>query len=65
MTNREDIIIPERYDIYRQDLSKDYLELQYMGFVHTIAEARTMCKSFCEADKEAMSGKATYIFKLS
>lgn len=36
MTER--VAIPESYEIYQQDLTKDYLCLTPMGFIRTIAE---------------------------
>lgn len=58
--------IPTRYEIYLQDLSKPYIDLTPVGYVHTIEEARTMCKALREADKEMCDrGVHTYLFKCS
>lgn len=57
------IAIPERFDIFQQDLTKNYLSLQYFGFVLSITEARTMCRVLNETDiQEVKAGHHTYIF---
>lgn len=48
MANKE-ILIPHRYNVYMQDLEKGHLELQLLGFVSTIDEAKTMVSIFREA----------------
>jgi len=58
-----DIAIPEKYEIYMQDLSKQYIDLKPMGFVKTIEEAQTMCKVFAECDAETKKGLHTYLFR--
>ena len=63
MKNTNNLAIPKRYNIYLQDLTKDYIKLVFMGFVNSISEARTMCKALKEADKyEVERGTHTYIF---
>ena len=58
------VAIPERYDIFMQDLTKPYIELKFMGYVKTIQEAVTMCKVLKEADKDLVDrGFHTYLFR--
>lgn len=59
------LIKPVRYDIFRQNLMKQYIELQFVGYVTDISAARNMCKVLHECDPDAKSGFATYLFKLS
>ena len=57
------VAIPERFDIWQQDLSKPYIALQYLGFVKTQAEAKEMLKAFALCDKSAVeSGLRAYFF---
>lgn len=56
------ISIPERYKIFRQDLTKTYLAIQEMGYVRSFSEAKTMCKVFNETDPAVKVGQATYVF---
>lgn len=60
----DNIAIPERYDIFMQDLSKPYIELKFMGYVRNIQEAVTMCKALKEVDKDMVErGLHTYLFR--
>jgi len=45
---KNEILKPTCYEIYSQDLSKKYLELQFLGYVRDIESAKTMCKCFRE-----------------
>lgn len=55
--------IPERYDVWQQDLTKDYVCLTLMGHVHTQSEARNMLAVFNECDKKAIrNGHHAYFF---
>ena len=57
------VSIPERYDIWQQDLTKPYIALQFMGFVKTQNEAKELLKSFNFCDKQAVeSGFHAYFF---
>ena len=57
------VAIPERFDIWQQDLSKKYLSLKFMGFVHTQVEAKEMLKAFNLCDKQAVKcGLHAYFF---
>lgn len=58
----DELAIPEEFDIYQQDLTKDYLQLRFMGKVYSIQEARAMCKVFQEQDKLAQDGHHSYVF---
>ena len=42
------ILVPKKYELYMQDLSKDFLELTFLGYVRTLSEAKNMCKVFKE-----------------
>jgi hypothetical protein len=46
--NKKEILIPHRYNVYMQDLEKGHLELELLGFVKTINEAKTMVSVFRE-----------------
>lgn len=61
----ERVAIPEIYEIYQQDLTKDYLSLIPMGFVRTIEEARAMCKVFSDVDEDVSKGRHTYLIRCS
>lgn len=57
------LAIPERYDIWQQDLTKSYLCLTFMGFVRTQSEARNMLQVFnCADKKEVEMGHHAYFF---
>ena len=43
------IAVPIYYEIYKQDLLHDYIDLELLGVVRTIAEARNCCSLFREA----------------
>ena len=59
----QNLAIPERYDIYQQDLTVPYIKLTKLGHVRTIDEARTMCAAFNQQDHQAVvDGRHTYIF---
>lgn len=60
--DKEEVLIPHRYNVYMQDLGKDHIELKLLGFVKTINEARAMVAIFREAlSKENKS--ATIVFQ--
>ena len=48
------LAIPERYEVWQQDLTKDYLCLTPMGYVRTQSEARNMLKVFNACDKKPL-----------
>ena len=65
-----DITIPLYYEIYLQDLIHDYIDLQLLGTIRTIEEARTCCKLFREAIETSnernlpdLSSRCTVFFK--
>ncbi len=59
----KNVAIPERYDIWQQDLTKPYISLQFMGFVKTQSAAKEMLKTFNFCDKKAVeSGSHAYFF---
>lgn len=61
---KQEILIPQKYNIYMQDLGKEYLEIKYLGFVNTIGEARGMIKVFRETFlREGLN--ATVFFQLA
>lgn len=43
------VAIPLYYEIYKQDLINEYIDLELLGTARTIEEARTCCKLFREA----------------
>lgn len=61
----QDIAIPQEYTIFRQDLTKDYLQVEKMGFLHSFNEAIGMCKVFNETDKDVLTGKCNYFLVCS
>lgn len=54
------VAIPKEYTIFRQDLTKDYLQVEKMGLLHSFNEAIGMCKVFNETDKDVLIGKCNY-----
>ena len=49
MNENTKIAIPLYYEIYKQDLIHDYIDLELLGTARTIEEARTCCLLFREA----------------
>lgn len=49
MDENKKLAIPLCYEIYKQDLLHDYIDLELLGVVRTIEEARNCCKLFREA----------------
>ena len=49
MNDNTQVAIPLYYEIYKQDLLHDYIDLELLGTARTIAEARTCCQLFREA----------------
>ena len=47
------VAIPIRYEIYLQDLSKDYQDLTLLGHADTIEQAKTCCKLLKESLRTA------------
>lgn len=60
--NQSGVLVPTRYNIFLQKLDKDHIELEFLGFVNTISEARTMVKIFREVIFE-QSLNATVVFE--
>lgn len=55
--------LPEEYTIFQQDLSKRDVQLNFMGNVRTIEEAKNMLSVFYQCDKDAVSeGKHSYFY---
>ena len=48
----KEVLIPTKYELFMQDLSNDYLELKYLGYVRTFSEAKNMCKIFRDTLKD-------------
>ena len=46
---KSQVAIPIRYEIYLQDLSKDYQDLTLLGHADTIEQARTCCRLLKES----------------
>lgn len=53
MNDNKQITIPLYYEIYKQDLIHDYIDLELLGTARTIEEARTCCQLFREAIETA------------
>lgn len=49
MADNSQVAIPLYYEIYKQDLLHDYIDLELLGIAKTISEARTCCLLFREA----------------
>lgn len=49
MNENNQVAVPLYYEIYKQDLLHDYIDLELLGTVKTISEARTCCQLFREA----------------
>ncbi len=59
---KNQLFIPHRFEIIMQNLEKNYLELETLGYVNTIEQARTMVTIFREAFAKE-NKKATVFFK--
>lgn len=57
----QNVATPLRYDIFCQDLTKQYLAIELMAWVETMAQAKTVVKLFNEIDKLVGEGKHTYL----
>ncbi len=49
MTDNTQVAIPQYYEVYKQDLANEYIDLELLGIARTIEEARMCCKLFREA----------------
>jgi hypothetical protein len=58
--DKNEVLIPHKYNVYMQDLETEHLELKLLGFVRTIGEARTMVSAFRESF--AREGKNATVF---
>lgn len=58
-----EILVPEKYNIYMQDLSKQYLELKLLGYVNSLSEARGMVRVFRETFTNLNMNNATVFFE--
>ncbi len=55
------IAVAEVYDIFCQDLTKQYLAIELMAWCETMAQAKAIVKLFNETDKFVLEGKHTYL----
>lgn len=58
----KELLVPEQYEIFMQDLSKPHIELTLLGTVRNIDEARAMTKMFREAFAKT-NKDATVVFR--
>ena len=49
MGENTEMAIPLYYEVYKQDLLHDYIDLELLGIARTIGEARNCCQLFREA----------------
>ena len=70
MSENTQITVPLYYEIYKQDLLHDYIDLELLGTARTIEEARMCCKLFREAIETAhtrgledLRSRATVFFR--
>ena len=53
MNKKEELAIPLYYEIYKQDLKSEFIDLELLGIARTIEEARCCCNLFRQAIETA------------